>query len=115
MQASLIILKLQFMRIICSHEHFVLLNLPFDKIPLTTKNTEGAGLNNKHSSEKPLLTSKFPTEVSLYMNTTQPFQTVLDLNEEYKKRHFLLGIVLSDLFSLLSANSLPINTTCQSL
>ncbi|KAG5883156.1 hypothetical protein JTB14_033407 [Gonioctena quinquepunctata] len=90
----LVELKLEFARIICSHEHFVALNLPFASPFMST------GTN---VSPSPSVTSS--TSQNSFLSGPPPSQerasTFAELSSEYRQHHFLAGIVLSDLATVL--------------
>ncbi|KAL1514145.1 hypothetical protein ABEB36_003452 [Hypothenemus hampei] len=90
----LIELKLEFTRIICSHEHYVALNLPFSSPFMSS----GAGV-----SPSPSVTSS--TSQNSFLSGAPPSQervnTFAELSPEYKQHHYLAGIILSDLATVL--------------
>lgn len=90
----LIELKLEFTRIICSHEHFVALNLPFSSPFMTS----GASV-----SPSPSVTSS--TSQNSFLSGAPPSQervnTFAELSSEYRQHHYLAGMVLSDLATVL--------------
>lgn len=87
---SLFTLKLDFLRIVCSHEHFVTLNLPLG-IPLTP---------SAPSSPSPSTTSS----ASFSSNSTMLEKHIFtELSMEYRMQHFLIGLVLADLSTVLDS------------
>ncbi|CAM6031703.1 unnamed protein product, partial [Sphagnum compactum] len=89
---DLIHYKIDFLRILCSHEHIVALNLPF-ATPFTT--ISGC------SSPTPSVTSSnsgnsFPTsDKALYA----------ELTPEYRAQHFLIGLVLGELIGVMELSN----------
>ncbi|KAG1678326.1 Dedicator of cytokinesis protein 7 [Nymphon striatum] len=93
--AHLIGFKLDFLRIICSHEHFITLNLPFG----TPVCSGGA------SSPSPSVSS----QSSKYSSTTLTDQkgAFSELTTEFRHQHFLVGLVLSDLATVIELQCVP--------
>ncbi|XP_063219662.1 dedicator of cytokinesis protein 7 [Bacillus rossius redtenbacheri] len=90
--AALISLKLDLLRIICSHEHFVPLNLPFGT-PFTPSSTVVS----------PSLSIASSTSQSSFISTLIGGDKIsfAELSPAFKQQHFLIGLVLSDLASVL--------------
>lgn len=90
----LIELKLEFDRILCSHEHYVALNLPFSSPFMSS----GAAV-----SPSPSVTSS--TSQNSFLSGAPPSQervnTFAELSAEYRQHHYLAGMVLSDLSTVL--------------
>ncbi|XP_056642383.1 dedicator of cytokinesis protein 7 [Diorhabda sublineata] len=90
----LVELKLEFARIICSHEHYVALNLPFASPFMAT---------DSNVSPSPSVTSS--TSQNSFLSGAPPSQerasTFAELSSEYRQHHFLCGIVLADLATVL--------------
>lgn len=82
--SSLISLKLDFLRIVCSHEHYVALNLPFG-----TTLTPSAP-----SSPSPSISSSTSQTSTGTLIERCMFA---ELSNEYRIQHFLVGLALSDL------------------
>ncbi|EDW71168.1 uncharacterized protein Dvir_GJ16211, isoform A [Drosophila virilis] len=80
--------KLDFQRIVCSHEHFVALNCPFG----TSYTTISAPC-----SPTPSTTSN--TSQSSYGSIERALHA--DLSTEFRQQHFLIGLVLSDLATVM--------------
>ncbi|XP_037960753.1 dedicator of cytokinesis protein 7 [Teleopsis dalmanni] len=80
--------KIDFLRIVCSHEHFFALNLPFGT-PYTTFSAPCSPTPSTTSSNSQ--TSYSSTERALHA----------DLNSDFRQQHFLVGLVLSDLATVL--------------
>jgi len=85
---SLLLLKLDFMRIVCSHEHFVALNLPVS-LPMTPSCPPSPTLSIASSTSQSSMTSFID-----YGHATE-------LTNDFRTQHFLVGIVLSDLTTML--------------
>lgn len=85
-------LKLDFLRIVCSHEHYIALNLPL--IPLIPPSpSPSIGSIQSYSSNNVNTNGNPPRMIS-----TQ--QT--DLTYEYRQEHYLVGIILHDLQNVLN-------------
>ena len=89
---ALIHYKLAFLRVICSHEHFVALNLPF-ATPYTSASapcspTPSISSNNSQTS---------------YLSTVASIDKALysDLSLEYRQQHFIIGLLLTELATVL--------------
>lgn len=82
------------MRIICSHEHYVPLNLPFASPFMSS----GAGV-----SPSPSVTSS--TSQNSFLSGPPPSQdrssAFAELSPEYRQHHYLSGLVLSDVATVL--------------
>ena len=115
-------LKLSFMRILSSHEHFVILNLPFDfQLPqqqssLITSFKSSMSMSGIGSTTA-TPTTVFPSTIP----TTPPSPTSLsskssnqtldsELNANYKTKHFLCGILLNDLTAILNSSNTIIHS-----
>ncbi|KAJ8913567.1 hypothetical protein NQ315_017118 [Exocentrus adspersus] len=90
----LVELKLEFARIICSHEHYVALNLPFASPFMTS----GANV-----SPSPSVTSS--TSQNSFLSgppaSHERASTFAELSPEYRQHHFLTGMVLADVATVL--------------
>ncbi|XP_078495835.1 dedicator of cytokinesis protein 7 [Ciona intestinalis] len=76
---SILQLRLTFLRVICSHEHYVTLNLPF-ALPPTP------------SSPSPSIGSTMSTYTLATKATTR-----YDLTDRFTRQHYLAGLLLSDI------------------
>lgn len=90
---GLIGLKVDFLRIVCSHEHLVPLNLPFGT-PFTPSSapcspTPSVTSSNSQSSFVSTLVGGDRTSFS-------------ELSLEFRQQHFLIGLVLGDLAAVLT-------------
>lgn len=92
--ASLWSLQLQFTRIVCSHEHYVALNLPCNN-PATASVT--FDLYSGTASPTPSVRSN-DSQSSFISHLTEKTHWA-ELTPEFKRRHFLVGLVLSQLSS----------------
>jgi hypothetical protein len=92
--AVLVELKLECARIVCSHEHYVALNLPFATPFMAT---------GPSVSPSPSVTSS--TSQNSFLSGPPPSQervsTFAELSPEYRQHHYLTGIVLTDVTSIL--------------
>ncbi|XP_064626372.1 dedicator of cytokinesis protein 7-like isoform X5 [Lineus longissimus] len=86
---TLELLKLDFLRIVCSHEHYVTLNLPIASIAASAP-----------SSPTPSIAST--TSQQSYTSTATTFiqqdrSVFTELSTEFRHQHFLVGLILCDL------------------
>lgn len=86
---TLMLLRLDFLRIACSHEHYFPLNLPFGT-PLTP--TSGRAASPTPSIQSTNSMSSY-TSTSTLTDRGQFYELTL----QYRQQHFLVGLVLSDL------------------
>jgi len=100
---SLISLKLDFLRIVCSHEHFIPLNLPFGT-PFTPSSAP--------SSPNPSINSTNSQSSTLVGGDKVSFS---ELSLEFRQQHFLVGLVLSDLASVLSMHNSALDSKAVNL
>ncbi|PSN35267.1 Dedicator of cytokinesis protein 7 [Blattella germanica] len=84
--------KLDFLRVVCSHEHFVALNLPFGT-PFMPSSAP--------ASPNPSIASS--TSQSSFISTLVGGDKMnyAELSQEFRQQHFLVGLVLSDLAAVL--------------
>ncbi|KAL3252390.1 hypothetical protein MRX96_017703 [Rhipicephalus microplus] len=92
--SSLASLKLDFLRVLCSHEHFVTLNLPF-ATPLTP---------SPPTSPCPSIASSQGSVVSS-STLTDRGSAFAELSPEFRQQHFLVGLVLADLATTLQSSN----------
>ncbi|XP_033216404.1 dedicator of cytokinesis protein 7 [Belonocnema kinseyi] len=87
--AALFALKLDLVRTVCTHEHYVALNLPFG-----TAYTSGSA---------PASPSPSTGSSGSFISTMVPGDRVRfsELSQEFRQQHFLVGLVLSDLSNTL--------------
>lgn len=90
---GLISLKLDFLRIICSHEHFVPLNLPFGT-PFTPSSAP--------ASPNPSITSSNSQSSFISTLVGGDKTSFSELSLEFRQQHFLVGLVLGDLAAVLT-------------
>ncbi len=81
--------RLDFYRIVCSHEHYVILNLPLGSLLYPV----GAG--SQHSSPSGSISSTFE---GLDMTNVEAMG---ELSPEFRHNHFLSGLLLSELAQVL--------------
>ncbi|GMS84225.1 hypothetical protein PENTCL1PPCAC_6400 [Pristionchus entomophagus] len=109
-KSPLTLLKLDFLRIISSHEHFILLNLPnvLNGVASCTTMMTSSPQHVAHlpsSSCSSSLQPSSPGGSSLSSRGSSGGSIMSDLTHEYRSRHFLLGLILSDLSSILDSSS----------
>ena len=93
------LLKLDFMRIVCSHEHYITLNLPFN-ISLVPSNPPSPTSSIASSTSQASLLSG---------QTSSDKMPLTDVTDEFRVRHFLTGIILSDLSTMLDSRLKYVN------
>uniref|UniRef100_A0A8C1AGS2 Dedicator of cytokinesis 7 n=1 Tax=Cyprinus carpio carpio TaxID=630221 RepID=A0A8C1AGS2_CYPCA len=84
-------LRLDFLRIICSHEHYVTLNLPFSL--LTPPASPSPSVSSKNIT---LFFSGFSTQVQ-----DQKIANMFELSVPFREQHYLAGLVLTELAVIL--------------
>uniref|UniRef100_A0A8C1AF96 Dedicator of cytokinesis 7 n=1 Tax=Cyprinus carpio carpio TaxID=630221 RepID=A0A8C1AF96_CYPCA len=82
-------LRLDFLRIICSHEHYVTLNLPFSL--LTPPASPSPSVSSATSQS-----SGFSTQVQ-----DQKIANMFELSVPFREQHYLAGLVLTELAVIL--------------
>ena len=83
--------KLDLLRIVCSHEHYVVLNLPLGTLLYT-----GVTSGSQHSSPSGSISS---TIESLDMPN---LEAMGELSHEFRHYHYLSGLILSELARVLA-------------
>ncbi|NWS41865.1 DOCK8 protein, partial [Probosciger aterrimus] len=88
--STLISMRLEFLRILCSHEHYLSLNLFF--------------MTSAYApvSPSPSLSSQNSSSCSSFQDQKI---TVFDLSAEYRQQHFLTGLLFTELAAALDADS----------
>uniref|UniRef100_A0A8C1YRL8 Dedicator of cytokinesis 7 n=1 Tax=Cyprinus carpio TaxID=7962 RepID=A0A8C1YRL8_CYPCA len=84
-------LRLDFLRIVCSHEHYVTLNLPFSL--LTPPASPSPSVSSKNIT---LFFSGFSTQVQ-----DQKIANMFELSVPFREQHYLAGLVLTELAVIL--------------
>lgn len=90
----LVELKLECVRIVCSHEHYVAFNLPF----ATPFMASGASVSPSPSVSSSTSQNSF---LSGPPASRERASTFAELSPEYRQHHYLTGLVLSDLSTIL--------------
>lgn len=93
--------KLDLLRILCSHEHYVALNLPF-ATPYTVLSApcSPTASVNSNNSQNSFLNALMNSDNSLYA----------ELSQEFRQQHFLVGLVLTELAQVLEIpNASPLH------
>uniref|UniRef100_A0A8C3UU18 Dedicator of cytokinesis 8 n=1 Tax=Catharus ustulatus TaxID=91951 RepID=A0A8C3UU18_CATUS len=89
--STLISMRLEFLRILCSHEHYLNLNLFF----MTSASAP--------ASPSPSLSSQNSSSCSSFQD--QKITGMFDLSAEYRQQHFLTGLLFTELAAALDADS----------
>ncbi|NXO05322.1 DOCK8 protein, partial [Rhinopomastus cyanomelas] len=87
---TLISMRLEFLRILCSHEHYLNLNLFF----LTNLSAP--------ASPSPSLSSQNSSSCSSFQD--QKIAGIFDLSAEYRQQHFLTGLLFTELAAALDTD-----------
>ncbi|XP_004677678.1 PREDICTED: dedicator of cytokinesis protein 8 isoform X2 [Condylura cristata] len=85
----LISMRLEFLRILCSHEHYLNLNLFF------------MNADNAPVSPCPSISSQNSSSCSSFQD--QKIANMFDLTSEYRQQHFLTGLLFTELAAALDA------------
>ncbi|XP_035377777.1 dedicator of cytokinesis protein 8 isoform X2 [Electrophorus electricus] len=88
--ATLISMRLEFLRVLCSHEHYLNLSLYFSS-PASAP-----------ASPSPSVTSQTSSSCSLQ---DQKLVAMFDLSQEFKQQHYLTGLILTELSAALDTES----------
>ncbi|XP_053911097.1 dedicator of cytokinesis protein 8 isoform X1 [Cuculus canorus] len=88
--STLISMRLEFLRILCSHEHYLNLNLFF----MTS---------SAPASPSPSISSQNSSSCSSFQD--QKIAGMFDLSAEYRQQHFLTGLLFTELAAALDAES----------
>ncbi|KAJ8040484.1 Dedicator of cytokinesis protein 7 [Holothuria leucospilota] len=95
---TLALLKLDFLRIICSHEHYVTLNLPFQSTVASRPPSPTLSISSMSSI------------LSLPPQAMTPAQKKMtELSLEFRQQHFLTGLLLSDLACVLQTRNVNLH------
>ncbi|VDM97928.1 unnamed protein product [Thelazia callipaeda] len=105
--STFMLIKLDFLRIVASHEHFIVLNLPFAFS--TTQSTSVS-----HSSSSFYAISCIRDFIKMPSETFNAIGSA-ELTIEYRSRHFLIGIALADLASVLDTSNTLLHSRAISL
>lgn len=92
--------KLDLLRIVCSHEHYVALNLPF-ATPYTVLSApcSPTASVNSNNSQNSFLNALLSNDNALYA----------ELSQEFRQQHFLAGLVLTELAQVLELQNAPLH------
>uniref|UniRef100_A0A7M5X2J4 Dedicator of cytokinesis protein 7 n=2 Tax=Clytia hemisphaerica TaxID=252671 RepID=A0A7M5X2J4_9CNID len=99
-EKGLTFLKLEFLHILCSHEHHVVLNLPF---PIETEEKE-------QISPSPSMNSIMSAGSSMLSMIGRDPGTIPELSFIFREQHFLVGQLLCELKNSFDTNDLDIMT-----
>ncbi|XP_075453556.1 dedicator of cytokinesis protein 8 isoform X2 [Ascaphus truei] len=88
---TLISMRLEFLRILCSHEHYLNLNLFF----VTSSSTP--------ASPCPSLSSENSSSCSSFQD--QRIASMFDLSADYRQKHFLTGLLFTELDAALDSEA----------
>uniref|UniRef100_UPI00358FDEC1 dedicator of cytokinesis protein 7-like isoform X3 n=1 Tax=Myxine glutinosa TaxID=7769 RepID=UPI00358FDEC1 len=88
----LISIKLEFLRIVCSHEHYVTLNLPCSAL-------------SPPASPSPSISSATSQSSGLSGLPDRRIASMFELSPEFRHQHFLSGILLSELGLILDPDT----------
>ncbi|VDP48520.1 unnamed protein product [Soboliphyme baturini] len=112
--AQLLSLKLDFLRIIASHEHFVTLNLPMASPPFPVSSSLAVdvavaralpGMQPPSPSSSSVSSRSSAGSAALSTTTTGSSVGAAELTAEFRALHFLCGLLLTDVALILETNS----------
>uniref|UniRef100_A0A158Q851 Dedicator of cytokinesis protein 6 n=1 Tax=Elaeophora elaphi TaxID=1147741 RepID=A0A158Q851_9BILA len=136
---TLMLIKLDFLRIIASHEHFVVLNLPFGSGNLQGMSTSHSGGSFHSAASAFSSSSEGSTNLSISLHHSSSHQPSspgnssissrsssqanelhgavgsAELTVEFRSRHFLIGLALADLASVLDTSNTLLHSRAISL
>ena len=92
--ANLIELKFDFIQIVCSHEHYLPLNLPFG----TPYTLSSAPVSPSFSIASSTSQNSFISSLTNH----ERISSFAELSSEFKQQHYLTGLLLSDIFTTLN-------------
>lgn len=92
--SGLVELKLECVRIVCSHEHYVALNLPFASPFMCSSASVSPSPSVASSASQNSFLSGAPA-------SQERASTFAELSSEYRQHHYLTGLVLTDLAMVL--------------
>ncbi|XP_057299405.1 dedicator of cytokinesis protein 7-like isoform X1 [Hydractinia symbiolongicarpus] len=101
MDKNLIFLKMEFLHILCSHEHYVVLNLPFPSVISETVRISPTPSMNSISSSRSSVYS---------MMSSHDVAGVVELTHPFRSQHYLVGLLLCELKNGFDSNDLEIMT-----
>ena len=90
---NLSFLKLELLHILCTHEHYVILNLPF---PCSDQ--------SPNISPSPSMSSITSSLSSFSLAIKDPSQSLGELSTEFREQHFLVGLLLCELKNAFDSN-----------
>ncbi|OTF77624.1 dedicator of cytokinesis protein 7-like protein, partial [Euroglyphus maynei] len=84
-------MKVSFLRIICGHEHFVALNLPFGTPLFAALEQSSNNCNSKFSPSFPLTKEMLDSNIfsNLIFDRIRPYS---ELTDDYRRQHWLIGL-----------------------
>ena len=91
-------MQLDFFRVLCSHEHFVALNLPYPAPPCTSTASSPSPSPSVSSSNSQ------SSLVSTLVGVNQPSHYA-ELTGSFRQQHFLIGLVLAELSAVFELPS----------
>jgi len=86
-------LKLELLHILCTHEHFVILNLPFP-----------CNEQSPNISPSPSMSSIVSSVSSFSLAIKDASQSLGELSMEFREQHFLIGLLLCELKNSFDSN-----------
>ncbi|KPM04895.1 dedicator of cytokinesis protein 7-like protein 2 [Sarcoptes scabiei] len=105
-------LRIDFLRIICGHEHFFALNIPFGTPLFTSLESTNNWQNGNQSGFSPSFSlAKEMLDTNLFPNLLfDQIRLFSELTEEYRRQHWLLGLVFCTLIESFTKTKYSIQT-----
>eukprot|EP00794_Sanderia_malayensis_P007879 gene7879-8730_t len=94
---NLSFLKLELLHILCTHEHFIVLNLPFP-------NTD----QSPSISPSPSMNSMVSSLSSFSLTIKDAAQAIGELSVEFREQHYLVGLLLCELKNAFDSNEVDL-------
>ena len=79
-------LRMEFIHVLCSHEHYVVLNLPFP--PVVEE--------DRSASPTPSVNSMASTTSSMYSMMGRDTLTLNELSTDFRSQHYLVALLLCE-------------------
>ncbi|CAD5210255.1 unnamed protein product [Bursaphelenchus okinawaensis] len=108
LQTTLMTLKLSFMQIVCSHEHFMILNLPFEVSSASKSNQLFASALTTSASGAQIYVPQAPPSPSGSSSLSShsvSYDSISHLSTVYRSQHYLLAVLFDDMATVLYSSN----------